>query len=128
MSGHREKRLATYLVQTLVVYASAQHSDIDIPTRVLQFFFLLLEHLVTLPYKVHLMNQEEYSGVGAVRVESCDTVPKVLEVFAQLSGLNVEDINHDADLFEDRAALSRQIRVHEGILPATIPEVQNKVA
>ena len=41
---------------------------------------------------------------------------------------DLENVDQHADVLEDRRALGGQVRVHEGVLAAAVPEVEDKVA
>jgi hypothetical protein len=43
-------------------------------------------------------------------------------------GLDVKDIYHDADLLENDRALGCKVRIHEGVLASTVPEVEDEIA
>jgi hypothetical protein len=45
-----------------------------------------------------------------------------------LARLNVEHVDENADVLEDSGALGGEIRVHEGVLAAAVPEVEYEVA
>jgi hypothetical protein len=60
--------------------------------------------------------------------QSVNTVAEVLQVLCRVSRLDVKDVDHDANLLEYGRPLCAEIRVHVGVLTATVPEVQNEIS
>ena len=50
-----------------------------------------------------------------------------MQIFLQLSGLDIENINQDLDIPEDIVPLRREVVLHEGLLAAAVPEVEHQV-
>jgi hypothetical protein len=41
---------------------------------------------------------------------------------------DLENVNQNADVLEDRRALRREVGIHKGVLAAAVPEVEDEVA
>ena len=52
------------------------------------------------------MYQQKHGGVGAELFESFQTIAVVFHVFGHAVCFDVENVDHDADMLEDRRALS----------------------
>ena len=51
-----------------------------------------------------------------------------MQIFLQLSGLDIEHIDEDLNIPEDVVPLRRKVVLHEGLLTAAVPEVEHQVA
>ena len=126
MDGINEE---THVVQRLVVYASAKYCHVYIATDFLELLRFPCQgfHLRTAS-EVHLVYKKEDGCIRAELLQRCQARLIVVEVLLHVSRLNFEDIDHDTDVLEDGTLLNGEVRVHECILTATVPEVQYKVA
>ena len=120
---------AAHLVQRLVVYARAKHRDGDGPALRLQVARAALEHSTLFPNdEVHLVHEQEHGGVWGVLLERVETVAVVLRVFGGVARADFEDVDEHPDMLEDGRALRGEVRVHERVLPAAVPKVEDEVA
>lgn len=120
---------APNLVETLVVYAGAEDGEVKASTDLLKLVPFLLEgDLPPRPDKIHLVHQQEDGGIRAELSQAFQTVTIVDQIFLSLSTFDVEDINQDTDVLEDGGPLRGKIAVHEGVLSAAVPEVEDEVA
>lgn len=74
------------------------------------------------------MHEEEDGSIRAELPQPFQAVPIVLQVLGHLPTLDVEHVYQDPYVLEDGCTLGSEVAVHEGILPAAIPEVENEVA
>jgi len=74
---------------------------------------------------VHKKEHRHFWQVLLQRVEAVTVICCVLD---SIMRADLENVNQHADLLEDGRALRREVRVHEGILTAAVPEVEDKVA
>lgn len=122
------RRLTPDLVKALVIYTRAEDGNACVSAGILQFFMLLVESDgLRFPYKIHLMHQQEYGSVRAELFKPIQAIAVILEVLVHPACLYIEDIYHNPDMLEDCGLLSGQVRIHEGILAAAIPQIENEV-
>ena len=74
------------------------------------------------------MHQREHCGGRTVSSQRGETLAIVFHVFGNVSCCNVEDIYQHTDMLKDGRLLGREVRVHEGILAATVPQVQDEIS
>lgn len=74
------------------------------------------------------MHEREDDGVRAVAPQRGEALAVVAHVLRDVARGDVEDVDEDADVLEDRRLLGGQVRVHEGVLAAAVPEVEDEVA
>jgi hypothetical protein len=74
------------------------------------------------------MNEQEYDSPRAVLTETVQTITIILEILVRLAGFDIEDVDENAYMLEYRRSLGCEIRVHERILAATVPEVEDKIS
>lgn len=70
------------------------------------------------------MNEQEHERPRAELTETIQAVTVILEILGRLARLDIEDVDENAYMLEYRRSLSCEIRVHERILAATVPEVK----
>ena len=117
------------LVQTLVIYARPKHQDGEVTAGRLQLSLLLLEYdRLVHPDEIHLVHEQEYDSTCAELAEIFQTIAIVFEILVRLARLDIEHIDENADVLEYRRALCCEIRVHERILAAAVPEVEDEIA
>lgn len=74
------------------------------------------------------MHKEEDGSIRAVLLQGTQTCLVVVQVLLHVASLDLKDVNHDADVLKDGRLLDGQVGIHESVLTATIPEVQDEVA
>ena len=123
-------RKRAYLVQRLVVNARAKHRDAHGAALRLQLARAALEQHGFIPRadEVHLVHEEEDGRLGRVALQRLEAVAVVRGVLGGVVRAHLEDVDQHADVLEDRRALRREVRVHERVLPAAVPEVEDEVA
>lgn len=119
----------THPIETLVVDASPKHRDVRrLLALAQQLALLALKRRAALPRQIHLVHEQKHRGVRAEVAQPVETVAVILEVLIHLARLDVEHVDEDADVLEDSRALGGEVRVHEGVLAAAVPEVEDEVA
>lgn len=119
---------SAYLVQRLVVNARAEYRDGHGPTLHLQLARAALEKRRPVRDEVHLVHEEEHRRLRRVLLQRVEAVAVVRRVLGGVVRADLEDVDEHADVLKDRRALRREVGVHEGILPAAVPEVEDEVA
>ena len=118
----------THVIERLVVYARTKHGDLHASACFPQLLSLPRQRLrLRTASKIHLVHQEEDGRIRTVLLQCCQASLVVVQVFLHIARLDFEDVYHDADVLEDRSLLYRQVGIHERVLTATVPEVQNEV-
>jgi hypothetical protein len=74
------------------------------------------------------MHKGEHRSVWAVLPECTQALLVVLQVARDAPALDLKDVDKHTDMLEDCRLLGREIRVHERVLAATIPKVEDEVA
>lgn len=116
------------LVETFVIYAGAEDRQIEVPADILQLLFLRIESLLScLANKIHLVYKEEDGRIRAELPQPFKAFSIVVQVFVHLAALHVKNIDEDPNVLEDSCSLRGEITVHEGILSAAVPQVEDEV-
>ena len=136
-SGHadnvREKRRTcgplTYLVQRLVMNTRTEHRNRHHSALPLQLARAALQQRSPIPrHKVHLVHKEEDRRFGRVLLQRVEAIAIVRRVLDGVVRADLENVYEHADVLKDRRALRREVRIHEGVLAAAVPEVEDEVA
>jgi hypothetical protein len=78
--------------------------------------------------EVHLVHEEEDARLGRVLLERIEAIAVVRRVLGRIMRADLEDVNQHADVLEDGRALRGEVRVHERVLPAAVPEVEDEIS
>ena len=78
--------------------------------------------------EVHLVDQDENGGTRRELLESTKDALVGGKVALNIAGLNVEDVDENPNIGEDVDSLLREVVLHEGFLPAAVPEVEGQIA
>jgi len=78
--------------------------------------------------EVHLVHEEEDARLGRVLLERVEAIAVVRRVLGRVMRADLEDVNQHADVLEDGRALRGEVRVHERVLPAAVPEVEDEIS
>ena len=117
-----------HLVKTLVVDTRPKHLDLHLAADLPKLRGLALEHrLLRRADQVHLVDQQEDGRVGTVLPERVQALGVVLQVARVAPAFDLEDVDEHADVLEDDRLLRGEVGVHEGVLPAAVPEVEDEV-
>ena len=116
------------LVETFVIYTGAKDRQVEVPADTLQLLFLRIESLLScLANKIHLVYKKEDGGFRAKLPQPFEAVSIVVQVFIHLAALHVENIDEDPNVLEDGCSLGGEITVHECILAAAVPQIEDEV-
>ena len=74
------------------------------------------------------MHKEEDRRLGRVLLQRVEAVAIIRRVLDSIMRADLKHVNQHADVLEDRRALGREVRVHECVLPAAVPKVEDEVA
>ena len=74
------------------------------------------------------MHEEEDRRLGRVLLQRVEAVAIIRRVLDSVMRADLENVYQHADVLEDGRALRREVRVHERVLPAAVPEVEDEVA
>jgi len=78
--------------------------------------------------EVHLVHEEEDTRLGRVPLQRVQAIAVVRRVLGRVMRANLEDVNQHADVLEDGRALGGEVRVHERVLAAAVPEVEDEIS
>lgn len=78
--------------------------------------------------EVHLVDEDVDFGAWGELEEGGDNGDVGCEVAVNIAGLNVEDVDENADVGEDVDALLGKVVFHKGLLAAAVPEVECEVS
>jgi hypothetical protein len=111
------------------VDARAKHRDGHRPAFPLQLARATLQQRSPIPrHEVHLVHKEEDRRFGRVPLQRVEAIAVIRRVLDGVVRADLENVNKHADVLEDGRALRREVRVHEGVLAAAVPEVEDEVA
>jgi len=92
-----------YSVKTLIVNACPKHGDREAGALLFELCPLLCQYAIcVLSHKVHLMHEQEDFGLGAILLQSVDTVTIIVEILESFSCLDIEDVDQDCNVLEYR--------------------------
>ena len=77
--------------------------------------------------QVHLVQQDEYLGVGGVLRELFQGSHEDFYVLHDFLRLDVKDMDEYLHHLEDMVLLFGEIVLHEDVLPTTVPQVQSHI-
>ena len=127
--GRKEKhRRQAYLVQRLVVNARPKYRDphrtalrLQLPRPPLQ------QRRPVSRDEVHLVYEKEDARLRRVLLQRVQAIAIVRRVLGRVMRADLEDVYQHTDVLEDGRALGRQVRVHERVLAAAVPEVEDEI-
>jgi hypothetical protein len=119
-----------YLVQRLIVDARTEHRDGYGSTLRLQLARPALQQRCPISTRdeIHLVHEEKHGRLGRMLLQRIDAITVVRGVLDRVVRADLENVDQHADVLEDRRALGGQVRVHERVLTAAVPEVEDEVA
>ena len=74
------------------------------------------------------MHKEEDRRLGRVFLQRVEAVAIIRRVLDSIMRADLKNVNQHADVLENGRALRREVGVHERVLPAAVPEVEDEVA
>ena len=131
VGDERVHHLRPRAVEGLVPDARLEAGDLETKRlgQAHQLALALREDLVALLLRdqVHLVHQAEDLGRLRVLPHRLQARVVVLHVLGELAALDVKDIDEDLHVAEDVVALRLEVVLHEGLLPAAVPQVEHQV-
>ena len=74
------------------------------------------------------MYEKEDARLRRVLLQRVQAIAIVRRVLCRVMRADLEDVYQHTDVLEDGRALGRQVRVHERVLAAAVPEVEDEVS
>jgi hypothetical protein len=106
-----------------------EHRDRHHSALPLQLARAALQQRSPIPrHKVHLVHKEEDRRFGRVLLQRVEAIAIVRRVLDGVVRADLENVYEHADVLKDRRALRREVRIHESVLAAAVPEVEDEVA
>ena len=78
--------------------------------------------------EIHLVHEEEHRRLGRVLLQRVEAIAVIRRVLGRVVRADLKDVDEHADVLEDRRALRGEVRVHERVLPAAVPQVEDEIA
>ena len=119
-----------YLVQCLVVDARTEHRDGHGSTLRLQLARAALQQRCPISARdeIHLVNEEKHRRLGRIPLQRVEAIAVVRGVLDRVVRADLENVDQHANVLEKCRALGGQVRVHERVLTAAVPKVEDKIA
>lgn len=119
-----------YLVESLVPYRRGEKDDIHIPTPLPQNRLSIAKKPLPQIHldKIHLMHEHKHPCPRRIILQRLNTLTINQTILCKLPALDIKDIDQNSDVLENVVPLLLEIVLHEGILPAAVPEVEGEVA
>ena len=109
--------------------ARTKHRDGHRSALPLQLARAALQQRSPIPrHEVHLVHKEEDRRFRRVPLQRVEAIAIIRRVLDGVMRADLENVYEHADVLEDSRALRREIRVHKGVLAATVPEVEDEVS
>ena len=74
------------------------------------------------------MHEKEDARLGRVLLERVKAIAVVGRVLGRVMRADLEDVNQHTDVLGDGRALGGEVRVHEHVLSAAVPEVEDEIS
>ena len=127
---HRVYNPRPRLIQCLVPNAARKSRELQLPTpRLNEPHPLLVDPIpMLILHQIHLVHQAENMRPGTILRQRAHHQTVGVEIALHLAALDVENVDQHFGVREHVFPLRVEVAVHEGVLPAAVPQVERQVA